>query len=932
MAKKRINEIAKDLGVTSKEIIGFLPQVNIEGKTTHSHSLEGAEIQKVMAHFGEKPEKIEKPMEKAPKADIVVEKPKEEKPQQPQQPKTEHIKGSEQRPPRLDENGNPIPRKPRPLGADGKPLPRPVRYDENGNPIPCKPRPLGADGKPLPRLDANGKPLPRKPRPLGADGKPLPRQDRPQGDRPRGDRPQYGDRPRQQGDRPQGQRDRQFGDRPPRPQGDRPPRPQGDRPQYGDRPRPQGDRPQYGNNRPQGQGGQRQDWGKKDGGNRSQGGGFKQDIPAVGGGRSGGTFGKGKTNDKKTEQPPDKHGRRQKLEAGKKDRRHDPRTDDREKALELQRKTKQQQASNEPKVIQIPTTLTLKELAEVMNKQGAELVKNLFKKGEMITLTQEISFEKAEEIAIEYNILAELKVEVDILEEVFAEEDESEEMLQERPPVVVVMGHVDHGKTSLLDAIRKTDVVEGEAGGITQHIGAYTVTINDRPITFLDTPGHEAFTAMRMRGAQVTDIAILVVAADDGVMPQTIEAISHAKAAGVEIIVAINKIDKPAADPSRVMQELTEYELVAEEYGGQTICAPVSAKTRDGLENLLEMVLLVTDMKEYKANPNKNARGTVIEAQLDKGRGPVATVLVKSGTLEIGQPIVAGTAHGRVRAMLNDKGQKVTSAGPSVPVEILGLTSVPSVGDLFFAAKSEKEARYVAENIISKQRVKMLEETPQKVSLDDLFNQIQAGKVKELNLIIKADVGGSVEAVKASLEKLSNNEVRIRTILGGVGAVTESDVMLASASNAIIIGFNVRPEPAAKAIAEEQLVDIRLYRVIYNAIDDVKAAMIGMLDPIFEEKIIGHATIRQIFKASGIGTIGGAYVTDGKITRSAQVRILRDNIVVYEGTLDTLRRFKDDVREVLTNYECGLVISKFNDIKEGDVVEAFVMEEIKRTS
>jgi len=472
----------------------------------------------------------------------------------------------------------------------------------------------------------------------------------------------------------------------------------------------------------------------------------------------------------------------------------------------------------------------------------------------------------------------------------------------------------------------------GEAGGITQHIGAYTVTINDRPITFLDTPGHEAFTAMRMRGAQVTDIAILVVAADDGVMPQTIEAISHAKAAGVEIIVAINKIDKPAADPSRVMQELTEYELIAEEYGGQTIMAPVSAKTRDGLENLLEMVLLVTDMKEYKANPNKNARGTVIEAQLDKGRGPVATVLVKSGTLEVGQPIVAGAAHGRVRAMVNDKGQKVTTAGPSIPVEILGLTSVPAVGDLFFAAKSEKEARYVAENIISKQRVKMLEETPQKVSLDDLFSQIQAGKMKELNLIIKADVGGSVEAVKASLEKLSNEEVRIRTILGGVGAVTESDVMLASASNAIIIGFNVRPEAAAKSVAEEHQVDIRLYRVIYNAIDDVKAAMIGMLDPIFEEKILGHATIRQIFKASGIGTIGGAYVTDGKITRNAQVRVLRDNIVVYEGTLDTLRRFKDDVREVLTNYECGLVFSRYNDIKEGDVVEAFEMVEIKRTS
>jgi translation initiation factor IF-2 len=580
----------------------------------------------------------------------------------------------------------------------------------------------------------------------------------------------------------------------------------------------------------------------------------------------------------------------------------------------------------------VPALLTLKELAELMNKQGAELVKSLFKKGEAISINQEISFEKAEEIALEYNILCEQKIEIDILEEVFAEEIEGEAVLLERPPVVVVMGHVDHGKTSLLDTVRKTDVVLGEAGGITQHIGAYTVSINDRPITFLDTPGHEAFTAMRMRGAQVTDIAVLVVAADDGVMPQTVEAISHARAAGVEIIVAINKIDKPDANPNKVMQELTEHGLVAEDFGGDTICVPVSAKTQAGIDTLLEMIILVTDMKEYKATPNKNARGTVIEAQLDKGRGPVATVLVKSGTLNVGQPIVAGTSHGRVRAMINDKGQKVVAAGPSMPVEILGLSSVPAVGDLFFAARSGTEARYVAENIIARNRVKLMEETPQKVSLDDLFNQIQAGKMKELNLIIKADVGGSVEAVKASLEKLSNEEVRIRTILGGVGAITESDVMLASASNAIIIGFNVRPEPMAKNVAEEQQVDIRLYRVIYNAIDDVKAAMIGMLDPIYQEKVIGHAIIRQLFKASGIGTIGGAYVTDGKLTRAAQVRVLRDNVVVYEGTLDTLRRFKDDVREVLTNYECGLVLHKFNDIKEGDVVEAFVMEEIKRTT
>jgi translation initiation factor IF-2 len=617
--------------------------------------------------------------------------------------------------------------------------------------------------------------------------------------------------------------------------------------------------------------------------------------------------------------------------SSKKDRRKDRIADDsREKMLSRQNVAKIPAKPEEPRTIHVPASLTLKELAELMNKQGAELVRSLIKKGEMIAINQEISYEKAMEIAMEYNILVEEKIEIDILEEVFAEDEEGEDVLVGRPPVVVVMGHVDHGKTSLLDAIRHTDVVVGEAGGITQHIGAYTVSITDRPITFLDTPGHEAFTAMRMRGAQVTDIAVLVVAADDGVMPQTVEAISHAKAAGVEIIVAINKIDKPSANPDRVMQELTEHGLVAEAYGGEVICARVSAHTREGLDNLLEMILLVADMKEYKANPNKRARGTVIEAQLDKGRGPVATVLVKAGTLKIGDYIVAGTAHGRVRAMINDKGIKVQDASPSIPVEILGLHSVPTSGDLFHIAQNANEARYVAETIIAKNRVKLIEETPQKVSLDDLFLQIQAGKVKELNIIIKADVGGSVEAVKASLEKLSNEEVRIRTILGGVGAVTESDVMLASASNAIIIGFNVRPEPSAKAVAEEQQVDIRLYRIIYNAIDDIQAAMVGMLDPIFEEKVIGHATIRQIFKASGVGTIGGAYVNDGKITRNASVRVLRDNIVVYEGTLDTLRRFKDDVREVLSNYECGLVLTKFNDIKEGDVVEAFVMEEIKR--
>nr|WP_250278492.1 translation initiation factor IF-2 [[Clostridium] colinum] len=580
------------------------------------------------------------------------------------------------------------------------------------------------------------------------------------------------------------------------------------------------------------------------------------------------------------------------------------------------------------KIIQIEKSITVKELAEKIGTTSSDLVMRLMKRGMMVNLNQEIDFELASSICEEFDILTEEAPEIDILEETFKEEEENEEDLTERPPVVVVMGHVDHGKTSLLDSIRKSRVTEKEAGGITQHIGAYTVSIDDKPITFLDTPGHEAFTAMRMRGASVTDIAILVVAADDGVMPQTIEAINHAKAAGVEIIVAINKMDKESANPDRVKQELTEYGLLAEDWGGDTICVPVSAVTKQGIDNLLEMIILVAEMKELKANHNKKARGTVIEAKLDKGRGPVATILVQSGTLKVGDPIVAGSTYGKIRAMMNDKGQKVKSAGPSIPVEILGLSEVPSAGDSFYVAKSDKQARQVAEAVIAKDRVDMIKSTSQKVSLDDLFTQIQSGNMKELNIVIKADVQGSVEAVRSSLEKLSNEEVRIRTIHGGVGAITESDVMLASASNAIIIGFNVRPENTAKSVAEDQKVDVRLYRVIYNAIEDITAAMKGMLDPVYEEKVIGHAEIRQIFKASGVGTIGGSYVTDGKIVRNSQVRIIRDGIVVYEGELAALRRFKDDVKEVNAGYECGLLFNKFNDIKEGDQVEAFVMEQI----
>ncbi|MFV0314701.1 MAG: translation initiation factor IF-2 [Anaerotignum sp.] len=586
-------------------------------------------------------------------------------------------------------------------------------------------------------------------------------------------------------------------------------------------------------------------------------------------------------------------------------------------------------ANPEPQTKSIPEIISLKDLAEILGKKGSDLVTYFMKKGKMLTLNASIDFETAATIAEEYNVILEKEEEQDIMETVFAEEEEDDSVLEERPPVVVVMGHVDHGKTSLLDVIRQSDVTKGEAGGITQHIGAYTVQVDGKPITFLDTPGHEAFTAMRMRGAQITDIAILVVAADDGVMPQTVEAINHAKAAGVEIIVAINKMDKPSANPDRVKQELTEYELLAEDWGGETICVPVSAATNEGIDTLLEMITLTAEMKELRANPNKKARGAIIEAQLDKGRGPVATVFVQSGTLRVGDPIVAGCAYGKIRAMTDDKGKRVKKAGPSTPVEILGLSQVPTAGDGFYVAASDKQARQVAESIVAKNREDLIKETPQKVSLDDLFSQIQSGNMKELNIVVKADVQGSVEAVRQSLVRLSNEEVRVRIIHGGVGAITESDVMLASASNAIIIGFNVRPEPAAKMFADEEKVDLRLYRVIYNAIEDVMSAMKGMLDPVFEEKVLGHAEIRQIFKASGV-SIGGSYVKDGKFVRHCQVRIFRENAVIFEGDLDSLKRFKDDVKEVTAGYECGLVFKKFNDLREGDWVEAFTMVEVPR--
>ncbi len=596
----------------------------------------------------------------------------------------------------------------------------------------------------------------------------------------------------------------------------------------------------------------------------------------------------------------------------------------------MPQKSAEEKVEDTVKVITIPEVLTIKELADKMKLQPSAIVKKLFLQGKIVTLNSEIDFEQAEEIAMEYEVLCEKEEKVDVIAELLKEDEEDEKDMVSRPPVVCVMGHVDHGKTSLLDAIRQTNVTSREAGGITQHIGAYTVDVRGQQITFLDTPGHEAFTAMRMRGAQSTDIAILVVAADDGVMPQTVEAINHAKAAEVEIIVAINKIDKPSANVDRVKQELAEYELIPEDWGGNTVFVPVSAHTKEGIPELLEMILLTAEVKELKANPNRRARGLVIEAELDKGKGPVATILVQKGTLRVGDNVTAGPCYGKVRAMMDDKGRRVKEAGPSMPVEILGLNDVPGAGDVLMATENEKEARSYAETFISESKNKLLEDTKAKLSLDDLFSQIKAGNVKELPIIVKADVQGSVEAVKQSLVKLSNEEVVVKVIHGGVGAINESDVSLASASNAIIIGFNVRPDATAKSVADREKVDLRLYRVIYQAIEDVEAAMKGMLDPIFEEQVIGHAVVRQTFKASGVGTIAGAYVMDGKFQRGCSCRITRDGEQLFDGALVSLKRFKDDVKEVATGYECGLVFEKFNDIQEDDMVEAYMMVEVPR--
>ena len=758
-------------------------------------------------------------------------------------------------------------------------------------------------------------------------------QARPQGSRSQGDRLQGG---RFQGDRSQGNRFQ--GDRPQggRSQGDRPQggRPQGDRLQGG---RFQGDRPQGG--RPQG--------------DRSQGNRFQGDRPQ--GSRSQGGRGQGsrsqgsaqaplemkpltkesRTRNDKAKERVDKFDRFEKGGRSQGGNRPNQRNNNgrngKNNVKPPVKAAPQEKKADEIKTIILPESLTIGELAEKMKIPASTIIKKLFLEGIMVTVNHEIDYDKAEEIALEYNCIAEMEEKVDVIEELLREDEEDEAKMVSRPPVVCVMGHVDHGKTSLLDAIRNTHVIAKEAGGITQHIGAYVVSVNGQKITFLDTPGHEAFTAMRMRGANATDIAILVVAADDAVMPQTVEAINHAKAAGTEIIVAINKIDKPSANIERVKQELAEHELVPEDWGGSTIFVPVSAHTQEGIDSLLEMILLTAEVSELKANPKRAARGLIIEAELDKGKGPVATVLVQKGTLRIGDPVAAGSCYGKVRAMMDDKGRRVKEAGPSTPVEILGLSDVPNAGEIFVAMPNEKEARSFAETFISQGREKLLEETKSKsLSLNDIFNQIKEGSLKELGLIVKADVQGSVEAVKQSLLKLSNEEVVVKIIHGGVGAINESDVSLASASNAIIIGFNVRPDATAKATAEREGVDVRLYRVIYDAIADVERAMKGMLDPVFEEKIIGHAEVRQLFKSSGVGMIAGSYVLDGVFQRGCSVRISREGKQIYEGSLASLKRFKDDVKEVRSGYECGLVFEKFSDLKELDQVEAYIMVEVPR--
>ncbi|WP_370769923.1 translation initiation factor IF-2 [Eubacterium ramulus] len=879
MAKIRVHEIAKEYNVPAKDVMTFLEGHNIE-VSSHMSTLEDNAVALVRGKYGKSGEadadKKERPKKKSSISAVY----------NPQNSKMSN---------RRSNNGN-----------------------RNGD------RPQRQNGD----------------RPQRANGENRQRQD--------GDRPRYDNRQRQNGDRPQrqnGDRPRYDGDRSQRPNGDRPAR-NGDRPQrrYGDRPARQenGDRngryERKDNNNQKGFQGNR-GGGNNFGGNRNN----RQDNS----GRSRESRGRldhdisrmNRDNKASIEELRGKENTHVNKKKNKQD--YERKNRKQEQYVNLEKKTghKKRNAQPQPQAekktdevrsISLPEVMTVRELAERIDVPASKVVEKLFMQGILATVNQEVDYEKAEEIALEFNCIAEPEEKVDVIAELLKEEEEDENTLVSRPPVVCVMGHVDHGKTSLLDAIRETHVTDREAGGITQHIGASVVQINGQKITFLDTPGHEAFTAMRMRGANSTDIAILVVAADDGIMPQTIEAISHAKAAGIEIIVAINKIDKESANIDYVKQGLAEQGLIPEDWGGSTICVPVSARTGEGITELLEMVLLTADILELKANPKRKARGLVIEAQLDKGRGAVATVLVQKGTLKVGEPIAAGSSYGKVRAMIDDKGRRVKEAGPSTPVEILGLNSVPNAGEVFVACDSDKDARSFADTFVSENREKVLEETRSRMSLDDLFSQIQTGNLKELELIVKADVQGSVEAVKQSLTKLSNEEVVVKVIHGGVGAINESDVSLASASNAIIIGFNVKPDATAKATAEQEHVDIRLYSVIYKAIEDIEAAMKGMLDPIFEEKVIGHAEVRQIFKASGVGNIAGSYILDGVFERNCKVRITREGKQIFEGDLASLKRFKDDVKEVKAGYECGLVFEGFNDIAEFDVVEAYKMVEVPR--
>ena len=910
MAKMKVHELAKELDIQSKDVITFLTGKGVEVKAAQS-SIEDDAIEMVRKKFGKAPAKAEAPAKKeeAPKAPAPkAEAPKTDGNAEPPKKKKKIIivsnSANSKMPGGRPQGGQ------RPMGGQGQ-------------------RPMGGTGRPggLIKPSTPPSPTPSVNRPLIRSSvkptdpnemqglKDMRSQNTGRPENRRNDSAQAAPNAGRTNDRYQGNRTNENTERRPRPAGAQG-RPDG-RPNsnYGAQ---SNNGPRSGYAKPEGD----KNFGQRNAqaqGNRYANGQGGKDFGNAGGGQGG-------KDDKRRGANQDRDKR------SKKDLIYEEDAAPKNKAGRFIKPEKKKEETVEEviKVITIPETITIKELAEKMKQQPSAIIKKLFLQGQVVTVNQEISFEEAENIAIEYEIICEKEVKVDIIEELLKEEDENPEDMVTRAPVICVMGHVDHGKTSLLDAIRKTNVTDKEAGGITQAIGAYTVKVNDRKITFLDTPGHEAFTAMRMRGANATDIAILVVAADDGVMPQTIEAINHAKAAGIEIIVAVNKIDKPNANIDRVKQELTEYDLISEDWGGSTVFVPVSAKTGEGIEQLLEMILLSADILELKANPNRRARGIVIEAELDKGRGPVATVLVQKGTLHVGDFISAGSSHGKVRAMIDDKGRKVKEAIPSTPVEILGLNDVPNAGEVFIAHDSDKTAKSYAEAFVTQHKEKMLEETKAHMSLDDVFSQIQAGNLKELNIIVKADVQGSVEAVKTSLLKLSNEEVVVKCIHGGVGAINESDVVLASASNAIIIGFNVRPDAQAKASAEREGVDVRLYKVIYQAIEDIEAAMKGMLDPVFEEKVIGHAEVRQIFKASAVGNIAGSYVLDGVFQRGCKVRITREGEQVFEGNLASLKRFKDDVKEVKAGFECGLVFEGFDAIKELDQVEAYIMVEVPR--